>query len=521
MNPLADRLRALPPEDRAAVFDAVETELGVGALHDVRYDFEGFWLRDHQIVTEEELSPPDAQPPGLVVFTGPRGDGKTMAAITLFDRLIRQGKAERPRLFAATEGDVDKVVVHGVSGIMSLYSKRDPNRPIWIAGEGPAGVLRYPGGVEVLCFSAKVSEGAVAHAGDLDLYDDVAKWGARAFDAWAHARASCRIGMALGVVATTRRGTHLLRRLLKDDLEGVLIKRGGDLEANRFNLSEKMYNQRRKELGENDFVRQEFDDEDISASSPFVGFDFDSAPIRILSAPREDFTEIIVAVDPADGKGGDHDEWGIGAAGRRHDRHVVALEDASGSYDEDEAAAEALRLCEAWGATTIIAENNRCKHVRAALRAAHFQRELEAMRFDERDAPRPLPKIVGVNAKDGKALRAGPLRVLYAQGTLHHVAGLRLLEKQQREWDPDGPRRPRQDDRIDWLVHAVHYLADLGALGGVRIEHVAGIADRVRKMQGAPSTKNQLQKSDKVPAGDPRSSFRPRKFRAKRKKAMW
>jgi hypothetical protein len=41
------------------------------------------------------------------------------------------------------------------------------------------------------------------------------------------------------------------------------------------------------------------------------------------------------------------------------------------------------------------------------------------------------------------------------------MPGLAQLERQQREWDPDAPRRPRVDDRIDWLVHAAHYLAYL------------------------------------------------------------
>ena len=68
---------------------------------------------------------------------------------------------------------------------------------------------------------------------------------------------------------------------------------------------------------------------------------------------------------------------------------------------------------------------------------------------------------VGVAAREGKVPRAGPVRALYLQGMVHHVAGLGALERQQREWDPSGPKRPRQDDRIDALVHGAVYLADL------------------------------------------------------------
>jgi hypothetical protein len=87
---------------------------------------------------------------------------------------------------------------------------------------------------------------------------------------------------------------------------------------------------------------------------------------------------------------------------------------------------------------------------------------------------RAPPEIVGVVAKEGKRLRAGELRPLYLGGLLHHLPGLavldtrgreeRSLEKQQREWDPDAPRRPRVDDRIDWLVHAVHHLYTLAEM---------------------------------------------------------
>jgi phage terminase large subunit-like protein len=518
---LADRVRALPADVRARLFEQVEHELGVGALSDLRHDFQGFWLHEGQKVSDEELFPTDRDAPSLVLFRGERGGGKTQAAMVLFDRLICEGKAKRPRIFAAIEGDVDKAVVHGESGIMSLYDKRDPNRPRFLRQEGPAGILRYPGGIEVICYTAKASEGAVSYNADLDLYDDFAKWGARAYEALGHARFSCRIGIAIGIMATTRRGTHMLRRYLKGNIGSVLAKLCR-AEENRFNLSPKIFRQIRQEFGEDDdFMRQELDDEDVAASSPFHGLNFDSAPIRILEAPRVDFAEVIVAIDPAEGKGGDHDEWGIGAAGRRQDGHVVALDDASGSYDDDEGADAALRLCELWDVSKIIVESNRGPRVMNAIRAAYYRRELEAARGGEA-VERSMPEIIPIRAKDGKVIRAQPLRTLYLQGSLHHVSGLRALEKQQREWDPTGPRRPRADDRIDWLTHAVHFLADLGAIGGMRIEHVEGLADRVRALKGKPPKGDSgLIKSDKVPAGDARSSYRPRGRGRVGRKKIW
>lgn len=470
MSALVDRLRTLPPEARAAILDAVLSE--PGSLADLRWDFEGFWARPDQLVTPAEVTAH-----ALVVFAGPRASGKTEAAVQLFNREILSGRATRPRIFAASEGDVDKAVVHGPSGILATLAPG--SRPVWIAGEGPAGILRYPNGVEAVCFSARSPEGAVSHQGDLDLYDDVAKWGSQAFVAWAHARASCRIGLACGIVATTRRGTTLLRKLLGGDVDGVLIRRAPDLRANRYNLSAKFFRSMAAEFDGTDFLRQELEDEEVG-SSPFSGFDFAVPPIRLEQIDRAALAEVVVAVDPADGKGADHDEWGIGAAGRRRDRHVVALDDASGSYDDDEGAAVALDLCDRWGARVIVVEVNRGPRVRAAIRAAFYQRLAEG----GGDRARAMPEIVGVTAREQKRLRAGPLRGLYAQGMLHHLPGLAALERQQREWDPDGPKRPRQDDRIDWLVHAVHHLADLG--------RVTPDADPAREIAAATTAQARL-----------------------------
>ena len=90
---------------------------------------------------------------------------------------------------------------------------------------------------------------------------------------------------------------------------------------------------------------------------------------------------------------------------------------------------------------------------------------------------RALPELVPVVAKEGKKIRAGETRSLYLGGLVHHLPGLGVLdkrgieersaEKQMREWDPGAPKRARADDRIDWIVHAIH------ALGAIAEEIVA------------------------------------------------
>jgi phage terminase large subunit-like protein len=68
----------------------------------------------------------------------------------------------------------------------------------------------------------------------------------------------------------------------------------------------------------------------------------------------------------------------------------------------------------------------------------------------------PMPRIVDVNAKKGKRLRAEPIAQLYETGQVHHCAEFQQLETQMVTWIPgmDSP------DRMDAAVHALTELAD-------------------------------------------------------------
>lgn len=493
---LADRLRDLPLEAREALYKFYAKRRGL--LCDVRYDWE-FWSRPDQRVSDEEL---EIHP--VVCFTGPRGCGKSRAGIQLWLRPILAGEVRRPRIIAATEYDVEDTVVFGDSGIMACIPPGE--RPVWLKSDGPAGKLRFKNGIEALCFSAKVPGQLIGNQGDHDLYDDVAKWEPNIRAVWEQARVSCRLGRRTGILATTDDDYLELAEVLA--VAGALVRRPADVFANRYNLAASFFEELAVEV-DKDFYDAAVYGTKIPNMSPFSGINFGASPVRVLSARPDDFAEVVVAVDPSDGKGGTHDDWGIGAAGRLHDRHIVAIEDRSGQCTEDEGADAALDLCVAWGARVIVVESNRGPRVRSAIKAAFYKRIAEG----NQDVPSEIPEIVGVTATDGKKLRAGPLRRLYLQGMLHHTPNLAALERQQKAWRPDGPKRPRQDDRIDWLVHAVTHLGGLS--DGERppnLDEIEGLAQRVRRIQagGSRDAAVDMIRSDKVSAEDPRSSFHAR-----------
>src|SRR3990167_1799330 len=71
----------------------------------------------------------------------------------------------------------------------------------------------------------------------------------------------------------------------------------------------------------------------------------------------------------------------------------------------------------------------------------------------------PSMPVKLVNARDGKAVRADPIALLYDQGKVHHLRGVDLskLEDQMTSWVPPRPGERTKDspDRMDALVWAL------------------------------------------------------------------
>jgi phage terminase large subunit-like protein len=464
---LADRLRALSPAARDAIFARIAAK--PGALSDLRHDWRGFWARDEQLVSVEEI-----QANGLIVFTGVRRSGKTRAVTETFNGEILAGRAKQPRIFAATMADIADTVIHGPSGIMACLPRH--LRPRWYQDKGKAGKLVYRNGVEVLTFTSEVPEGCVGTGGDLDFYDDVAKWGSGTALTWSHARYSCSAGYACGLVATTRRGTAVLRKLLQGKTKGVLVKRPVDTRANRWNLNAKYFDQMAEELGGSLLFAQELEDQDIEGASPFASTDF--SELRIATVPK--LRAVGVWVDPATSSASYSCEVGVVAVGITEADVLVGLEDASAVMSAAEWPGVAVTLQEKWSAvapTHLGIETNKGGNMGPELlRAEERIRRLRA--------GKPGVSVIEIRtavAAKSKPMRAGPLARLAAAGQLRMCSGLTVLEGQLRELDDTGVAK---SDRADAFVHAGVDLAKLDQEQEEKTDQLTGLGDANRAIGG-------------------------------------
>ncbi|MFF1358761.1 terminase large subunit domain-containing protein [Streptomyces sp. NPDC058297] len=168
-----------------------------------------------------------------------------------------------------------------------------------------------------------------------------------------------------------------------------------------------------------------------------------------------DLSRIVVCLDPAGGDTASHDESGIVAAGRSTAGHYYVLADRTGKHSAETRGRETCLLALELGADAIVVETNyggdmARQNVIQAWAELERQGQTKGM---------PMPRIVDVNAKKGKRLRAEPIAQLYETGQVHHCAEFQQLETQMVTWIPgmDSP------DRMDAAVHALTELADPAA----------------------------------------------------------
>lgn len=156
----------------------------------------------------------------------------------------------------------------------------------------------------------------------------------------------------------------------------------------------------------------------------------------------DDFSQIMVAVDPAGSNHEGSDETGIIVLASDEENHAYILEDLSGKYTPTDWANVAVEAYHRWKANKIVAERNMGGNlVEANIRTAD-----------------PNVPISVIWSSRGKDIRAEASATAYSQGRIHHQpSGLEKLEAQVLNFEVGFDRRKKgSPDRLDALVHGLN-----------------------------------------------------------------
>ena len=153
-----------------------------------------------------------------------------------------------------------------------------------------------------------------------------------------------------------------------------------------------------------------------------------------------DFTRVVVAIDPAATSNKDSDETGIIVAASAPDGRAYILDDQSCRLEPNGWAKRAVAAYDEHKADLIVAEaNNGGEMVAEVIRTV-----------------RPGINVKLVHASRGKRTRAEPVSSLYHEDKVRHVRRFPQLESQMCAFDPSSNVSP---DRMDALVWAIHELS--------------------------------------------------------------
>ena len=138
-----------------------------------------------------------------------RGFGKTRAGAEWIEALARSRPGVRIALVGATIDEARRVMVEGVSGILSVATRRR-HKVKW---EPSLGRLGWPNGSQAQLFSGDNPDGLRGPEHDFAWCDELAKWGAGEA-AWTNLQFGLRRGRRpRALVTTTPRPIDLLKRI--------------------------------------------------------------------------------------------------------------------------------------------------------------------------------------------------------------------------------------------------------------------------------------------------------------------
>jgi phage terminase large subunit-like protein len=363
------------------------------------------------------------------LLTGGRGSGKTRTGSEFTQRMTEY--TGRLALVGPTGPDARDVMVEGESGILAIAA---PGKvPAW---EPSKRRLTWPNGAKGHVFSAEEPDRLRGPEHGYAWIDEPAHF-PLVQQVWDNLMFGLRIGARPRVVATTTpkprpwlkeliaaRTTRVAKASTFDNLDN-LAPTFAELIISRYQGTR---------LG-----RQELEGEILEDVEGAL-WHYEMIEVdRVERAPT--MVRVVIAVDPAGTANRHSDETGIVAVGVDRSGDLYVLGDRSGRYSPAGWANAVDALADEHDADAIVAEKNFGGDlITANLRSAGIRR-----------------RILLVDSRRGKALRAEPIVGLYEQHKVHHVGRHSDLEEQMCSWAPYEDRD--SPDRVDALVHGCTQLA--------------------------------------------------------------
>lgn len=406
--------------------------LTAAELRFLRHDWP-IWAHQHQLAPQGDWR--------VWLLLGGRGAGKTRAGAEWLRAAVsaaaRQGRGGELRiaLVGETQMDAREVMVEGVSGLLSVHPPSE--RPQWLPSRRR---LEWPSGAVAQVFSSEDPDALRGPQFEIAWCDELAKW-RHVQETWDMLQFGLRLGAhPRQLVTTTPRPIPLLKRLIGD--EGSVVTRAAT-EANAAHLAKGFITAIRNRYRGTRLARQELDGEIVGEREGAMWSRDTLERCRSDRRPEE-FTRIVVAVDPPAGSSRRSDACGIIAAGIDGAGIVHVLADASlRAAKPARWARAAVELWRSLGADCLVAEVNQGGEMVGAVI----------------NGVDPGVPVAEVRARRGKWLRAEPVAMLYEQGRVRHVGAFPELEDEMAEFAPDGLSAGHSPDRLDALVYALHELA--------------------------------------------------------------
>ena len=415
------------------------SQLSPKQLEEIQHTWE-FWARPEQLE-------PLGKDWNIWFINAGRGFGKTRAGVEWVRQKVKKGH-KRIAAIAATNSDIERVMVKGESGFLNVCWKGDKtNRGVELGFPEYSPTKRtlfWKNGAQVQFFSAEEPERLRGPQFEFAWADELAAWN-KDMDTWDMLQFCLRLGKHPRVmVTTTPKPTKLVRKILKDPktviTTGSTFDNADNLATTYLEAVKASYEGTR--LGKQELYAEVLEEAEGALWTTEM---LDACQVDRKDVP--DLNRIVVAIDPATTANKESDMTGIVVAGIDVNGIVYVLGDYTERLTPQGWASKAIGLYHKWEADRIVAEKNQGGDmVRNTL---HVEDETVPIKL--------------VHASRGKMARAEPVSALYERGLVKHVrnpedgTNLEELETQMRTWEPLGSIG--SPDRLDALVWACTELA--------------------------------------------------------------